>query len=88
MPQITANELKTRGVTAVEEHLKHEDEVIISVRGKGRYVMMTMEKYEKLRENELDLALQEARADYDAGRVKRESVDEHLRRVAPKAEES
>ena len=88
MPQITANELTPRGVTAVEEHLKDEDEVIISVRGKDSYVMMTMEKYEKLRDCELDLALREARADYDAGRAVKESVDDHIKRVTPEAEKT
>lgn len=86
MPHITANELKTRGVTAVEEQLRHEDEVIISVRGKDSYVLMTMEKYEKLRDCELDLALREARADYNAGRIERESVDDHIKRISPEPE--
>jgi prevent-host-death family protein len=86
MPHITANELKTRGVTAVEEKLRHEDEVIISVRGKDSYVLMTMEKYEKLRDCELDLALREARADYNAGRIERESVDDHIKRISPEPE--
>ena len=81
MEAVTANELKTKGVSVVEERLKTEDEIIISVRGQGKYVVMSLEKYSRLREYELDLAVQEARADYEAGRVITESIDEHMKRV-------
>jgi prevent-host-death family protein len=81
MKAVTANELKTRGVSAVEDRLKTEEEVIISVRGKDKYVVMSLEKYAKLREFDLDMALREARAEYEAGRVITESVDEHMKRV-------
>ena len=81
MEAVTANELKTRGVSVVEERLKTEDEIIISVRGQDKYVVMSLEKYSQLREYELDLAVQEARADYEAGRVITESIDDHMKRV-------
>lgn len=81
MEAVTANELKTKGVSVVEERLKTEDEIIISVRGQDKYVVMSLEKYSRLREYELDLAVQEARADYEAGRVITESIDEHMKRV-------
>jgi prevent-host-death family protein len=79
---VTANELKTRGVSAVEDRLDAGEDVIISVRGKDKYVVMSLEKYNQLREFELEMALREARADYAAGRILSESVDEHLRRIA------
>jgi len=81
MNTVTANDLKTRGISAVEERLKTAEEVIISVRGKDKYVVMSLEKYSQLREFELDMALREVRADYKAGRVIIESVDEHMNRV-------
>ena len=81
MASITANELKTRGISIVEERMKREEEVIISVRGKDRFVVLSLEKYARLREHELDLAVQEARADYETGRVVTESVDEHMKRI-------
>jgi prevent-host-death family protein len=81
MSTLTANDLKTKGVSAVEEHLKEDDEVIISVRGKERYVIVDIEKYAQMREYELAAALQEAKADVDAGRYTTESVAEHMRRV-------
>lgn len=79
---VTANELKTRGVSAVEDRLDAGEDVIISVRGKDKYVVMSLEKYNQLREFELEMALREAHADYAAGRILTESVDKHLRRIA------
>ena len=81
MNAITANELKTRGISAVEDLLETEEQVIISVRGVEKYVVMGLEKYARLRESELDMAVKEARADYEAGRTIRESVDDHMKRV-------
>lgn len=81
MNAISANELKTRGVSAVEDRLENEEEVIISVRGKDRYVVMSLEKYARLREFELDMAVMEARADYEAGNIITESVEDHMKRV-------
>jgi prevent-host-death family protein len=81
MKSVTANELKTKGVSAVEERLETEDELMITVRGQGKYVVMSLEKYARLREYELDIAVQEARADYAAGRVIKERVDDHMKRV-------
>jgi prevent-host-death family protein len=82
MSTLTANELKTKGVSAVEARLKEDGEVIISVRGKERYVIVDIEKYAQMREYELAAALQEAKADVDAGRYTTESVAEHMRRVS------
>ena len=81
MSTLTANDLKTKGVSAVEACLKEDDEVIISVRGKARYVIVDIDKYAQMREYELVAALQEAKADVDAGRYTTESVAEHMRRV-------
>jgi prevent-host-death family protein len=81
MNAITANELKIRGISVVEDRLEDEEEVIISVRGKDRYVVMTLEKYARLREFELDMAVMEARADYEAGNSITESVEDHMKRV-------
>ena len=81
MNAITANELKIRGISAVEDQLENEDEVIISVRGKDRYVVMSLEKFASLREFELDMAVKEARVDYEAGNTVTESVEDHIKRV-------
>ena len=82
MNAVTANELKTRGISVVEDLLETEEQVIISVRGVDKYVVMGLEKYARIRESELDIAVKEARADYEAGRTTTESIDDHMKRVA------
>ena len=80
MGSVTANDLKTRGISAIEERVEAGEDVVVSVRGQDRFVVMSLERYDELRESELDRALAEARADHAAGRVVTESVDEHLKR--------
>lgn len=82
MTNISANELKTKGVSAVENILQNEDEAIITVRGKQKYVIVDLKKYSKMQEYELEIALLEAKADVANGRVKKESVAEHMERIA------
>lgn len=86
MTTLTANELKTRRVSAVEKALQQSEELMISVRGQNRYVVMDIEKYNRLRELELAAAVAEAeaRADYAAGRYSTEAVAEHLQKVTDK----
>lgn len=81
MNTVTANELKTKGVSTIEARLKVNEEVVISVRGQDRYVIMNVEKYAKLREYELAVALQEAKDDIEAGRYTTENVADHMKRV-------
>ncbi|MGB9498233.1 MAG: type II toxin-antitoxin system prevent-host-death family antitoxin [Dissulfuribacterales bacterium] len=78
---ISANKLKTKGVSAIETGLGQTREVIITVRGKERFVVMDMEHYNYLRECELEAALHQARADVNAGDFITESVDDHIKRV-------
>lgn len=82
MGTLAANDLKTKGISAVEARLRVDEEVVISVRGQDRYVIMDLEKYNKLREYELAMALQEAKADVAAGRFVTEPVADHLRRIS------
>jgi len=78
---VSAVELKRRGVSALAPALADDDQAIITVRGKGQYVVMKMETYNRLREAELDQAVREARADYAAGRIADRSVKAHLKRL-------
>ncbi|RLL49770.1 type II toxin-antitoxin system Phd/YefM family antitoxin [Mariprofundus sp. EBB-1] len=82
MHTIVANDLKMRGVSALEEGLKSEDEAMITVRGKEKYVVMRVDHYHYLREMELEAALLEARQDVADGNVIRESAEAHVRRMA------
>ena len=81
MSHLSANELKIRGVAAIEAALQEHSEAIVSVRGKDRYVVMSLAQYQHLRECELEAALVEAKADVEAGRMVKESVEAHLARL-------
>ena len=78
---ITANDLKTKGVAKIEEATSSGDEAIITVRGQQRYVVISVEHYNYLRECELEAALAESRRDVEAGRTVSESVEEHIARI-------
>ena len=81
MPHISANDLKIKGVVAIEAMLANQPEAIISVRGKERFVVMDMKHYNYLRECELESALAQTRADLAEGRFVKESADQHLARL-------
>ena len=85
MSHISANELKTKGVAAIEAMLVEHSEAIVSVRGKDRFVVMEIAQYNYLRECELEAALAETRADVAAGRFVQESVESHLARLEKQA---
>ena len=81
MTQLTANDLKLRGVAAIESALSDQTEVTISVRGKDRFVVMNIAQYHYLRECELEAALVQTRADLAAGHAVQESANEHMARL-------
>lgn len=81
MSHISANDLKTKGVAAIEAVLSEHAEAIVSVRGKDRFVVMDMAHYHHLRECELEAALAQTRADVIAKRFELESPEAHLARL-------
>lgn len=82
MAHITANDLKTRGIAAIEASLTGgRSEAVVSVRGADRYVVMDLAHYQHLRECELEAALAESRADIAAGRFVAESPAQHVARL-------
>ena len=82
MSHITANDLKTRGIAAIEAMLADgRTEAVVSVRGADRYVVMDLAHYQHLRECELEAALAESRADIAAGRFVVESAEQHVARL-------
>jgi PHD/YefM family antitoxin component YafN of YafNO toxin-antitoxin module len=88
MQPITANDLKTKGITAIESTLAEQTEAMISVRGKDRFVVMDVEHYNYLRECELEAALAQSRADIAAGRLVRESPQAHVDRILGRTKKS
>jgi len=82
MSVISANDLKTKGVKAIEDALLIQPEASVSVRGQVKFVVMSNEQYLHLRECELDAALAQSRADMDAGRFVKETVAKHIQRIS------
>jgi hypothetical protein len=81
MSHISANDLKTKGIAAIERALSQAPEAIVSVRGKDKFVVMDMAQYHYFRECELDAALAQTRADMASGRIVQESPEAHLARL-------
>ena len=78
---ITANELKTKGVSILNDDTADGTEVIITVRGKNKFVVLPIEKYNYLRECELEAALLESKRDIKEGKFIKESVEKHIKRI-------
>lgn len=78
MSQISANDLKVKCLSAIEAMLANQPAVIVSVRGKERFVVMNIEHYNYLRECELEAAMAQARSDMAEGRFVGESPEEHI----------
>ena len=81
MTVVTANDLKTRGISDIERALQEAQEVVISVRGKPRYVVMDIAHYDFLRECEIAAAWAQTREDLAAGRYRREDAEAHMARI-------
>ena len=80
--QITANDLKVKGITAIDELVSDNNGVVITVRGVEKYVILPIAEYNQLRELELVAAIQESKKEIEAGRFFTGSIDEHLKRVS------
>lgn len=81
MSNLTANDLKTKGIAAIEAVLAERPEAIVSVRGKERFVVMEIAHYHHLRECELEAALAESKADIASGRFNKGTPAAHVKRV-------
>jgi predicted DNA-binding protein len=75
---VTANEVKKRGVSLFDELLKKFDEIIISSRGKNKYIVMDIETYEDFRAYKLDKAYREVMEDVKRGDYRVVSAREHI----------
>ncbi len=81
MSHISANELKTKGISAIERALGNSPVATVSVRGKDKFVVMDLAHHQYLRECELVASLAQTRADLAAGRMVQESPQAHLARL-------
>lgn len=78
---ITANDLKTKGIKAIQDQLSETPEVIISVRGKVKYVVMTVEQFDKMRLAELEVAYMLCKKDIEEANYTIETAKEHTDRL-------
>ena len=78
---ITANEVKTNGVSMFDNILNKFDELIINVRGKNKYVVLDIERYQAFRESELDIAHMKAMEDIRQGNYKTQTASEHIKEL-------
>ena len=62
MNSISANDLKRNGVAGIERVMSqsHESGVMIDVRGKTKYVILSADEFNLYREYQLDVAIAEA----------------------------
>jgi prevent-host-death family protein len=81
MVYVSANDLKKKGVSLLDDVIGEEGEVIITVRGKSKYVVIDMDVYNRYREFELEAALAETKKDLEEGNVIEESVEDHIKRI-------
>ena len=81
MLEITANEIKTKGISSLDIINEDGDDAVITVKGKKKYVVIPIEKYNKIREIELEIALNEVRGDIESGKSY-SGIKKHLKKVA------
>lgn len=81
MASITANQLKTKGVTALKTIIDENKAAIITVRGEDKYIVMDLETYNHLRECELEAAILETKKELEQGEVFNDTIDEHIKRI-------
>ena len=78
---IPANDLKTKGIKVVEKEIAENEEAIITVRGEQKYVIVDMNRYNYLRECELEAALIETRDDLKNNNIKNENIESHIKSI-------
>ena len=78
---VTANEVKRRGFSYIAKLLEKFDSVLVSFRGKQKFVVLPLEEYERLKELELEAAIREAEKDIEDGKFVVESAEEHFKRL-------
>ncbi|TAN40810.1 MAG: type II toxin-antitoxin system Phd/YefM family antitoxin [Nitrospirae bacterium] len=78
---VTANDLKVKGISYLEGLVKTYTEIVISVRGRNKFVVLPIEEYERLKEADLEMAVRESEEDYRKGRYTVETAAKHFKRV-------
>jgi len=83
---IMANDVKTKGVSLFDSLLEKAEEIIINVRGKNKFVVVDIERYNYLRALELDKAYLDTMQNIADGKYKTldssEKLNEYLSEIA------
>lgn len=75
---VTANDVKRNGVSLFKKLLENFSEVVISSRGKKEFVVIGYERYQKIREMELDRAYEEVMHDIEKGDYRELTAQQHI----------
>lgn len=78
---VSANDIKTKGVSLFAKLFEKAEEIVINVRGKDKYVVIDIERYKTLRALELDHAYNEVMEDVKTKRYTTD-LDAHLNELA------
>jgi prevent-host-death family protein len=71
---------KLRG-NLLDKLLEKYDELVVSVRGKKKFVVMDIERYNELRIKELENSYREVMEDYEKGNYSVVTAKEHLEKL-------
>ncbi|MFZ1678435.1 MAG: hypothetical protein WAT91_14240 [Saprospiraceae bacterium] len=82
---ITAKDIKTRGVKAIEDGLIKDDRLSITVRGRVKYVVLKAEDYESLRLAEKEMSYLEIVKDIEQRQYTLETSKQHMDRLWKKS---
>lgn len=78
---ISANDIKTKGLSNIEKIIEDGNEIFISKRGKAKFVLLSLKEYERLKEADIFKAIIDAETDYKNGKFIIESSEEHFRKI-------
>lgn len=79
---VTANDLKTKGVSYLESVIDENDGAIITIRGKEKYIVLKLSDYNRMREMELEAAILESKSDIANGKIHTDGVAAHIKRIS------
>ena len=78
---ITANDLKVKGIKAIEKELQERDEAVITFRGKPKYIVLDIEEYETMRSLQIEAAYKELKKKKEQGKAYISDADTLIQRI-------
>lgn len=81
MVYVSIHELEQKGLSLLEEIVSEEGDAIITDGGKGKYIVIDLEVYNRLKENEIETAFIGDKNDPKTPGKVRESLDDHIKRL-------